>query len=83
MTDSLSLPRPNKLPVRNRGGQPGNNNALKHGFYSKQLKGVDLEGLADSGHTALSDDIVMLRVFIRRLVDLGQTTESVTEAINT
>jgi hypothetical protein len=76
LTDSLSSPR------RYRGAQPGNNNALKHGFYSKQLKGVDLQGLGDSGHTGLSDDIAMLRVYIRRVVDLSQNSQSVTETIN-
>lgn len=30
---------------RKRGGQLGNLNALKHGFYSRQFKGMELDDL--------------------------------------
>ena len=55
---------------RKRGGQPGNLNALKHGYYSRQFKvgeAVDLEKVDTSG---LSSEINMLRVMTRRLFEL-------------
>ena len=55
---------------RKRGGQPGNINALSHGFYSRMFKEPEVEDLAlleslvvkDLGH-----EITMLRVATRRL----------------
>jgi hypothetical protein len=53
---------------RNKGAQPGNTNALKHGFYSRFFKEgevTDLSSLAPD----LTDEIAMLRVITRRLLD--------------
>lgn len=54
---------------RNRGGQPGNQNARKHGFYSKVLT----EAAAQDFHEAeecdgLDEEIALLRLRIRDLV---------------
>jgi hypothetical protein len=53
-----------------RGAQPGNLNALKNGFYSRQfreLENADLGRVSDG----LKDEIRMLRVLIRRMFDLA------------
>jgi hypothetical protein len=55
-----------------RGGQPGNTNALKHGFYARSFHPVelsDLETLAD--RPDLSGAINMLQVLIRRVLEEG------------
>jgi uncharacterized phage infection (PIP) family protein YhgE len=60
--DSSFVEKPKK---RKRGAQPGNINALKHGFYSRyftQNEHNDLEG-----QPALDSEIDMLRVAIQRL----------------
>jgi hypothetical protein len=65
MTDEN--PTPSK---RRRGAQPGNLNALKHGFYSRHFATMelkDLEALLDSG---LDSEINLLRVATRRLLTL-------------
>lgn len=52
---------------RRRGGQPGNTNAVKHGFYARsfdEIEAADLEAVLATG---LSDEIMMLRVAIRRV----------------
>jgi hypothetical protein len=59
----------NSSTKRTRGAQPGNSNAVKHGFYSrnfKQLESADLEIALLNG---LDDEIAMLRVIIRRVFD--------------
>lgn len=62
--------------VNRRGAPRGNTNALKHGFYSRQFKPretVDLDQLKPLG---LQDEILMLRVFIRRLIERGHEIDS-------
>lgn len=54
---------------RRRGGQPGNVNAVKHGFYSRRfrdLEAADLEGALQDG---LGDEIALMRVMIRRVFE--------------
>ncbi len=58
---------------RKRGGQPGNKNALKHGFYSPHFKpteAADLETLEDDSN--LTSEIHMMRVIIRRVFEQAQ-----------
>src|SRR3989338_6451618 len=55
---------------RKIGGQPGNQNARKHGFYSKVLdeaEQLDLE-LA-TGVEGINDEIALLRVKIKSLLE--------------
>ncbi len=65
---------------RRRGGQPGNLNALKHGFYSKHfLKGeiLDLEEAKD-----LQEEIGMMRVVTRRLLKMARGCKDMGELVN-
>jgi hypothetical protein len=52
-----------------RGGQPGNNNALSHGFYSRKFRTIELSDLNASLKDNLTDEIALLRVAIRRCFD--------------
>jgi len=60
-------------PTKRRpGGQPGNLNALKHGFYSKALsKAAALELTQAEGMSPadLAPEIALLRARIRRLLE--------------
>ncbi len=60
----MSLP-----PKRPRGAPLGNLNALKHGFYTRRLKKHDLSGVDDTDDKNLIDEIAIVRVFTRRLVE--------------
>ncbi len=65
---------------RRKGGQPGNLNALKHGFYSKHfLKGeiMDLEEADD-----LQEEIGMMRVVTRRLLKMARSCKDTGEMVN-
>jgi hypothetical protein len=53
---------------RKPGGQPGNQNALKHGFYSRYFSPLEVEELQVSSIDGLNHEVVLLRVMIRRLV---------------
>lgn len=56
---------------RSRGGQPGNTNALKHGFYTRRLPGlknIALEEL-DTEFPGFEEEIFMLRAYIRRTLE--------------
>ena len=55
-------------PKKRRGGQAGNQNAIKHGRYSRQLPRQKSGDDADLSTVLLGDEIVAMRVFIRRLV---------------
>jgi hypothetical protein len=50
-----------------RGGQPGNSNALKHGFYSKHYESDDAPALAAFLAEGLEEEIAMLRVATRKI----------------
>jgi hypothetical protein len=51
---------------RKRGGQPGNTNALKHGFYTNNFSLAERQGLESINQIVLADEIALLRVLIRR-----------------
>ena len=66
---------------RKKGGQPGNLNALKHGFYSRLFRSgetADLEAYVADG---LMDEIAMMRVWTRRVMALGDGVESLEDAM--
>ena len=68
------------MTSRQPGAQPGNFNALKHGFYSRRfsdMERLDLEALMEDG---LDSEIAMLRVATRRVFDLANGVESLEKA---
>ena len=62
---------------RKRGGQPGNINAIKHGFYSKNFSLAERRGLKVTEGVVLGDEIALLRVLIRRFAEQIQASQSV------
>lgn len=68
-------------PRRRRGGQPGNRNAFVHGFYGRRLE-LDRKELAGAKlppSDSLDDEIAMLRLSIRKLVERGVATQGLEE----
>ena len=53
---------------KQRGGQSGNSNALRHGFYSRKFQDLEVEDLSEV-KGGLQDEIAMLRVSIRRVFE--------------
>jgi hypothetical protein len=56
---------------RKRGAQPGNLNALKHGFYSRSFKDIENSDLEAMLAQDLESEIAMLRVVVRRAFELS------------
>jgi hypothetical protein len=74
MTQNPSFPSVQDIPPRKRGAQPGNTNSLKHGFYSRRFRQIELEDLTTGISPGLLDEIVMLRVVMRRVFDYATDT---------
>ena len=75
MPDSPSPPPPQAKP-RRRGAPKGNHNAVKHGFYARQFNQQETSDLSSTEPLALQDEILMLRVFMRRIIE--RSSEAVT-----
>jgi hypothetical protein len=69
-------------PKRRRGGQPGNCNAVKHGFYSTHFRKVDVAALEHCQFSGLADEIGLLRLYIRRVVQMGAEHNDFYETLN-
>ena len=67
---------------RHRGGQPGNLNALKHGFYSKTFRKIETEDLECMGGEGLEDEIEMMRIMTRRFLELAQKAKTMHAFMN-
>ena len=65
------LPKPNVK--RKSGGQPGNLNAFKHGFYSRRFRAVEIADLGTVLADSVDDEIALLRVVTRRLFELAES----------
>ena len=51
------------------GGQRGNSNALRHGFYSRQFQELELKDLDQIVKGGMDDEVAMLRIAIRRVFE--------------
>ncbi|MCJ7585581.1 MAG: hypothetical protein MUO30_12535 [Anaerolineales bacterium] len=54
---------------RKRGAQPGNRNAIKHGFYSDQFNQAEKMSLSLVQSADLTDEIQLFRVQLRRYLE--------------
>lgn len=61
---------PQDPPPKGKAGAPkGNQNALKHGFYSRSYKLRERRGLENTPPISLAEEIELMRVSIRRLCE--------------
>jgi hypothetical protein len=68
-------------PKPHRGAPRGNQNALKHGFYTRHFDKVDLADLKTASFDGLNDEITILRVFMRRLIERYQSSDDLSTAL--
>jgi len=68
--EGTSPQRPPETPKRRKGGQPGNDNALRHGFYSRSFTRADMASLDSDVKGEFHDEINLARVNANRLADL-------------
>jgi hypothetical protein len=68
----FDMPRP-------RGAPKGNLNALKHGFYSRLFRNNEVDELPEEA-ASLEHEITLLRVMIRRTMQLADGIDDLKEA---
>ena len=61
--------------MKSRGAQPGNQNALKHGFYSRRFRDLEYQDL-DVITANLVNEIAGLRVSARRIFEYSEELEN-------
>lgn len=71
---------PDAEPSPKRGAPYGNINGLTHGFYSRCLPAASLEGLEETGANSLKDEIEVMRVFARKVAELGAEVQDLEAA---
>lgn len=69
----MNDPSVSSMPKRKRGAQPGNTNALRHGFYSGRFNSLEVSDLDTVLSDGLVDEIALLRVIIRRVFELSDS----------
>jgi hypothetical protein len=68
------------MTKRKKGAQPGNTNAVKYGFYTRRLPARDVDGLDQTPATSLKDEIEVMRIFSRKVAELGADVDNLDEA---
>jgi hypothetical protein len=63
-----------------RGAPKGNLNALKHGFYSRLFRACEANDLDGDDSGSLQHEITLLRVMIRRTMELADGIDDLKEA---
>ena len=66
---------------RKPGAQPGNTNALRHGFYSRQFRQGELDDLDLINMNDLITEIASLRAYTRRMLELSDGIEDLNTAM--
>jgi len=64
-----------KPTTRKSGGQPGNKNALRHGFYASRFTAEQSKRLEGTDPADVQDEIALIRVCLDRLYDQLDMTE--------
>ena len=62
------------------GAPKGNLNALKHGYYSRLFRKIESSDLQDAPADNLENEIALLRVMIRRTMELADGIDDLREA---
>lgn len=69
-----------QTPKIKRGAPAGNQNAKTHGFYARRLPQSQLDGLENTTVSSLEDEIEVMRVFSRKVAELGAEVDDLDEA---
>ena len=75
------MPEDPPKPRRLRGAPLNNLNALKHGFYARKFRPADLVDLAESNFKGLEEEMTMLRVYMRSVIEKSPSAASLAESI--
>jgi hypothetical protein len=67
---------------RKPGGQLGNTNAIKHGFYSPRFRQIETDQMQKIKYAGVTEEIEMLRKSIRRVVEWSEDIQSLPDALS-
>jgi integrase len=62
-------------------GQPGNQNAIRHGFYSHALPETTPEQAQAAANASLEDEIIAIRLLLQRAIRLAERTSDPADAM--
>ncbi len=68
---------------KKRGAPYGNQNAYKHGFYSRHFTRAEIEDLSEMKPLELDDEIELIRTLMRRVLESSVDTTSHADNIDT
>ena len=80
-SDKCRSHRDRELGPRGAGAPPANQNAHKHGFYSKFLTETDLLAMATATGGDLLDEVAFTRVMVGKLAEMITDTDDVAMAV--
>jgi len=75
-------PEQDEKAKRKRGAPAGNINALKHGFFSQRFNKGELVDLQSIPESSIAEEIAMMRVITRRVIDLVENGASSEEVLD-
>ena len=79
----IAAPSDPSRPRRLRGAPLDNLNALKHGFYARKFRQADLVDLADTQFKGLNEEMNMLRVHMRTIIEQSANAANLLEYLET
>lgn len=83
MSEESQISKPNPQPPKKRGAPVGNQNAFKHGFYSRHFTRAEIKDLSEMERLVLDDEIELVRALMRRVLESAQDHTSHAENIET
>jgi len=71
------------ITTKKRGGQKGNRNAIKHGFYARHFTREEIEDFEEMKPLGVYDEIQLVRALMRRVLESSQSDTTHAEVLET
>jgi hypothetical protein len=71
------------INAKKKGGQKGNRNALKHGFYARHFTQDEIQDFEEMKPLGVYDEIQLVRALMRRVLASSQTDTTHAEVLET
>lgn len=83
MTEESQNSKLNPQPLKRRGAQPGNRNAIKHGFYARHYTPQEVSDFEEMEPLDVRNEIELTRALMRRVLESSQTANTHIENLDT
>ena len=71
------------ITAKKRGGQKGNRNAIKHGFYARHFTREEIQDFEEMKPLGVYDEIQLVRALMRRVLESSQSDTTHAEVLET